>query len=69
MAKARKELQTVIGEKGPVQESDISRLPYLQAVVKEVFRLHPPGPLLIPHKAEVDTEINGYIVPSDGQYL
>ncbi|KAL0432539.1 UNVERIFIED_CONTAM: cytochrome [Sesamum latifolium] len=69
MAKARKELQTIIGEKGQVQESDISRLPYLQAVVKEIFRLHPPGPLLIPHKAEVDTEINGYIVPRDGQIL
>ncbi|KAL0368975.1 UNVERIFIED_CONTAM: cytochrome [Sesamum calycinum] len=69
MAKARKELHTVIGEKGQVQESDISRLPYLQAVVKEIFRLHPPGPLLIPHKAEADTEINGYIVPGNGQIL
>ncbi|KAK4406668.1 cytochrome [Sesamum angolense] len=69
MSKARKELQTIIGGKGQVQESDISRLPYLQAVVKETFRLHPPGPLLIPHKAEADAEINGYIVPRNAQIL
>lgn len=69
MAKARNELQTVIGEKGEVEESDISRLPYLQAVFKETLRLHPAGPLLVPHKAEADTEINGYIVPRNSQIL
>ncbi|KAL0432543.1 UNVERIFIED_CONTAM: cytochrome [Sesamum latifolium] len=69
MAKARKELQTIIGGKGQVQESDISRLPYMRAVVKEAFRLHPAGPLLLPHKAEADAEINGYIVPRNAQIL
>ncbi|KAK8564504.1 hypothetical protein V6N12_036627 [Hibiscus sabdariffa] len=29
-----------------VRDSDISNLTYLQAVVKEVLRMHPPGPLL-----------------------
>ncbi|KAL3649488.1 hypothetical protein CASFOL_005891 [Castilleja foliolosa] len=51
------------------QESDIPRLPYLQAVVKETFRLHPIGPLLVPHKADVDVEINGYTIPKDAQIL
>ncbi|KAL0397811.1 UNVERIFIED_CONTAM: cytochrome [Sesamum calycinum] len=48
---------------------DISRLPYLQAVVKKTFRLHPAAPFLVPHKAVSDIEINGYMVPKDAQIL
>ncbi|CAI9101620.1 OLC1v1038988C1 [Oldenlandia corymbosa var. corymbosa] len=67
--KAREELKRVIGGKGLVQESDISRLPYLQAIVKETFRLHPTAPLLVPHKSSEDVEINGYTIPKDTQIL
>ncbi|KAL0366225.1 UNVERIFIED_CONTAM: Ferruginol synthase [Sesamum radiatum] len=67
MAKAKNELKSVIGENKQVEESDISRLPYLQAVVKEIFRYHPAGPLLIPRKAEDDVEINGYMIPKNTQ--
>lgn len=52
MAKAQAEMDDVLGPNGVVQESHISDLPYLQALVKETLRLHPPGPLLGPHKAE-----------------
>ncbi|XP_059637609.1 cytochrome P450 76T24-like [Cornus florida] len=71
MAKARNELEEVIGRDGHrlVQESDIPTLPYLQAVVKETFRLHPVGPLLVPHKAEADVEICGFTVPKNAQVL
>ncbi|KAK9177380.1 hypothetical protein WN944_029402 [Citrus x changshan-huyou] len=44
-------------------QSDITRLPYLQAIVKETFRLHPAVPLLIPRKASEDVEIAGFTVP------
>ncbi|KAG9441587.1 hypothetical protein H6P81_017441 [Aristolochia fimbriata] len=63
MARARTELEEVMGERKEVKESDIARLPYLQAVVKETLRLHPPAPFLIPHRAECDVEISGYTVP------
>ncbi|KAL0428978.1 UNVERIFIED_CONTAM: cytochrome [Sesamum radiatum] len=69
MSKARNELRDVVGQKEEIQESDISRLPYLRAVVKETFRLHPAAPLLVPHKAEEDVEIKGYIVPKNAQVL
>lgn len=58
-----------IEENKQIEESDIARLPYLQAVVKETFRLHPAVPFLVPHKASFDVEINGYIVPKNAQVL
>ncbi|KAI5647334.1 hypothetical protein M9H77_33339 [Catharanthus roseus] len=66
---ARAELHQVMGKKEMVNESDISRLPYLQAIVKETFRLHPAAPLLLPHKANADVEISGYIVPENAHIL
>ncbi|XP_058089302.1 geraniol 8-hydroxylase-like [Magnolia sinica] len=69
MAKARSEVIETIGSEQQVQESDISRLPYTQAVVKETLRLHPPVPLLIPHRAESDVEICGFTVPKHTQVL
>ncbi|KAL7104155.1 hypothetical protein ACP275_08G226400 [Erythranthe tilingii] len=69
MCRVRQEIRDTVGENVEVEESDISRLPYLQAVVKETFRLHPAGPFLVPHKANADVEINGYIVPKNAQVL
>lgn len=66
MLKLKTELSSVIGTKD-VEESDIDKLPYLQGVVKETLRLHPPIPLLVPRKAVQDTEFMGYFVPKDTQ--
>ncbi|XP_058724144.1 geraniol 8-hydroxylase-like [Vicia villosa] len=69
MSKAKSEINQLIGKGNLVQESDIANLPYLQAIVKETFRLHPAVPLLLPRKAEIDLEINGYKVPKGAQVL
>ena len=69
MVKAQEELEKVLGKDGLVQESDISKFPYLQAIVKETFRLHPPAPFLVPHKAETDVEMCGFTVPKNAQIL
>ncbi|KAL6192882.1 hypothetical protein ACLB2K_033968 [Fragaria x ananassa] len=45
-SKAQREIDSVVGSSRPVSGSDIPNLPYLQAIVKESFRVHPPGPLL-----------------------
>lgn len=63
MAKACDELATVIGPRKDIEESDIGRLPYLQAVVKETFRLHPAAPLLLPRRAQADVKMMGYVIP------
>jgi cytochrome P450 len=69
MAKAQKELEEVLGKDELVQDSDISKLPYLRAIVKETLRLHPIAPLLAPHKAQIDKEVCGFTVPKNAQIL
>ncbi|XP_071723823.1 cytochrome P450 78A5-like [Rutidosis leptorrhynchoides] len=44
--KVQQEIDSTVGNNRLVQDTDIPKLPYLQAIVKEVLRLHPPGPLL-----------------------
>lgn len=66
MAKVRAEMADIPGGKGTdtLEEPDAANLPYLQAVVKEVMRLHPVAPLMLPHQAAEDgVEIGGYAVP------
>nr|ATG29920.1 CYP78A233 [Taxus chinensis] len=45
-SRVRAEVEQVVKHHGVVGEEEIARLPYLQAVVKESLRMHPPGPLL-----------------------
>ncbi|KAK3416489.1 hypothetical protein EUGRSUZ_H02247, partial [Eucalyptus grandis] len=58
--KARVEIDTQIGQDRLVDESDLSRLPYIHNIILETLRLHPPAPLLIPHYSSDDCEIGGY---------
>ncbi|TKY47763.1 Cytochrome P450 78A5 [Spatholobus suberectus] len=63
--KARQEIDTCIGQNGHVRDSDIPNLPYLQAIVKEVLRLHPPGPLLSWARLAIhDVHVDKVIVPA-----
>ncbi|KAM3685917.1 hypothetical protein ACJW30_11G153400 [Castanea mollissima] len=50
-----------------IEEKDIPRLPYLQALLIETMRLHPTTPLLLPHRAEMDVEVCGYTIPKHTQ--
>nr|KYP51054.1 7-ethoxycoumarin O-deethylase [Cajanus cajan] len=69
MQKAREELIQVIGSSKEVKESDIPRLPYIQAIVKETLRLHPSAPLLLPYVAGEDVEVSGYTIHKGNQVL
>ncbi|KAL4338493.1 hypothetical protein AHAS_Ahas12G0215700 [Arachis hypogaea] len=69
LLKVREELEESLGKNGEVEESHISKLPYLNAIVKETLRLHPPAPFLVPHKANDDVELGGFTVPKSAQIL
>ncbi|KAM7527443.1 hypothetical protein LguiB_030853 [Lonicera macranthoides] len=58
------ELDAKVGRNKWVEESDISNLTYLQAIVKETLRLYPPGPARGAHLATEDCNISGYHVPN-----
>ncbi|CAK9859458.1 unnamed protein product, partial [Sphagnum jensenii] len=60
MKKAQDELDDVIGQDCVIDECDIPQLKYLQAIVKETFRLHPLATLMIPHQNMEACEIGGY---------
>ncbi|KAJ1255191.1 hypothetical protein BS78_K280600 [Paspalum vaginatum] len=68
MRKVQEELKTVMGTKQQIDETVISKLPYLQAVVKETLRLHPPVPLP-PYEAEATVEVQGYSIPKGTKVL
>lgn len=63
MAKARQEIDSVIGKSRLVEELDIHNLPYVQSIVKETMRLHPTGPLIVRQSTQ-DCNIKGYDIPA-----
>lgn len=67
--KAKEELDRVIGRKRSVTESDLSQLPYLEAIIMESFRLHPPSPVLPPHYSSEDCNVAGYDIPKGTTFL
>ncbi|KAJ9188948.1 hypothetical protein P3X46_000297 [Hevea brasiliensis] len=61
---AREEINKVVGNGRIAQESDNPNLPYIQAILKETFRLHPPIPM-VARKSIQDCKINGYTIPAN----
>ncbi|KAL3716260.1 hypothetical protein ACJRO7_007943 [Eucalyptus globulus] len=59
----RRELEATVGLGRTVEEADLPKLNYMDMVVKESFRLYPPGPLLIPHESTEGIEMGGYYIP------
>ncbi|XP_023002708.1 cytochrome P450 78A5-like [Cucurbita maxima] len=64
--KAQNEIDSVIGKRSkPISDSDIPNLPFLQSIVKECLRLHPPGPLLSWARLAVnDVDVGGRLIPA-----
>ncbi|KAL6191030.1 hypothetical protein ACLB2K_037423 [Fragaria x ananassa] len=60
------EIHRLVGDERTVTDADVARLPYLQAVVKETLRVHPPGPLLSWARLSTsDVHLsNGMVIPA-----
>ncbi|KAA0036260.1 cytochrome P450 CYP736A12-like protein [Cucumis melo var. makuwa] len=69
MKKLQEELEKEIGLDKIVEESDLERLEYLKMVVKEIFRLYPPAPLLLPHEALQDCIVDGFHIPKKSRII
>ncbi|VAI78552.1 unnamed protein product [Triticum turgidum subsp. durum] len=67
--KVRGEIRDVLGDDEPITESNISKLPYLQAVIKETLRLHSPIPLLVPHMNLEEASLGGYTIPKGSKVV
>ncbi|MED6158796.1 hypothetical protein PIB30_036102 [Stylosanthes scabra] len=65
LKKAKEEIDTQIGQDRLIEESDISKLPYLQNIIHETFRLYPAFPLLAPHYSSKDCTVGGYNFPKN----
>ncbi|XP_040382179.1 cytochrome P450 78A5-like [Oryza brachyantha] len=64
-AKAQAELDAVVGGGRAVTDDDVASLPYIQSIVKETLRMHPPGPLLSWARLAVhDARVGGHHVPA-----
>ncbi|CAL1371342.1 unnamed protein product [Linum trigynum] len=68
MSKVRRELNLEIGE-NTITESNASQLTFLNACIKETFRLHPPVPFLIPRRAPEACQVMNYRIPKDCQVV
>ncbi|XP_008224175.1 PREDICTED: licodione synthase-like [Prunus mume] len=64
LKKAREEIDRAVGNRRVAGESDVPNLPYIQAIIKETFRLHPPVPLVTRNSVQ-QCKIGGYDSPTN----
>ncbi|XP_010502915.2 PREDICTED: cytochrome P450 705A5-like [Camelina sativa] len=60
--KIREEIDSVVGKTRLIKETDLPKLAYLQVVVKEGLRMHPPSPLVV-RTFQESCEVKGFYMP------
>lgn len=69
MQKVQAAVREVFDRIGKDNETGISEMKFLKAVVKETLRLHPPIALLIPRECKETCEINGFVIPAKSKVM
>eukprot|EP00250_Pteridium_aquilinum_P006845 c16682_g1_i1 orf=198-1718(-) len=68
LCKLRNEIDALKGKREElVTDEDVAKLPYLESVVKEVFRFHPVVPLLVPRISTKACKVGKYTLPRGTQ--
>jgi cytochrome P450 len=63
MRKVQEEVRRVLDGKNEIVEESLAGLRYLDLVIKEALRLHPPATLLIPRQCRAPCNVLGFDVP------
>lgn len=66
---AQAEIDAVVGQDRLVQESDHPNLPFLQAIVKETYRMHPSLPLGLRRESHEPCIISGFQLPAHTELI
>ena len=67
--RAQGELDSVLGRNRMPEAEDRARLPYVDALVKEVLRWYPAVPLGVARCTLADDEYNGFFIPKGATVL
>ncbi|XP_038699211.1 xanthotoxin 5-hydroxylase CYP82C4-like [Tripterygium wilfordii] len=69
LKKAQQELDTCVGRDRRIEDSDLQKLVYIPAIIKETLRIYPPSALDAPHMSTEDCTIDGFHIPAGTQLL
>lgn len=61
--KAQKEIDQLLGGERLPTLSDQDNLPYISAMIKEIYRFHAPLPISVPKLLKEDDNYKGYFLP------
>ena len=62
-SEAQTEMDTVVGRDRLPELSDREKLPFLECIIREVYRWNPPAPIGAAHRLMEDDIYQGYLIP------
>jgi len=67
--KSQDEIDAVVGSERLPEPEDRTALPYLEALLKEVYRWNPPVPLVLPRRVTEENTYDSYTIPAGSMIM